>query len=166
MLDSVWARNHAMTKQDRYTAAIHEIKIRLAKGGDLTADWGNTAAVLAKRQNFFWIGFYFVREDKLVLGPFQGKPACVFLPFGKGVCYACMTERKTILVPDVGLFPGHIACDSASKSEIAVPLFDGEGRVIAVLDVDSDQLDAFDQTDRENLETVGRILESLWPMTK
>jgi len=151
-----------MTKQDLYTASIREIEIRLAKGGDLIADLGNTAAALFKRLDFFWLGFYFVRGDKLVLGPFQGAPACVFLQMGKGVCSACVTERKTIIVPDVHLFPGHVACDPASKSEIAVPIFDAQGRVAAVLDVDSDKLDMFDETDRLNLEAVGEMLKPLW----
>lgn len=151
-----------MTKQDRYTAAIREIEIRLERGGDLFADLGNVAAVLKKRLEFFWIGFYFFRENHLVLGPFQGTPACVFLSLEKGVCAACAREKKTILVPDVHCFPGHVACDSDSKSELTVPVFDRTGDLMAILDVDSVELNAFDEVDKEQLERIAESLVECW----
>jgi L-methionine (R)-S-oxide reductase len=151
-----------MTKEDRYTAALREIDVRLQKGGDLVADLGNVAAVLKKRLEYFWTGFYLVRGDRLVLGPFQGTPACVFLPSGQGVCGACVTNRETVLVPDVGKFAGHIACDSNSKSELAVPLFDGSGSVRGVLDMDSEFMDGFDGTDVKYCERLAARLTGLW----
>jgi len=151
-----------MDKKDHYTAAEREIKIRLEKGGDLTADLGNTAAVLKKRFSFFWIGFYFFQHNNLVLGPFQGTPACVFLEKGKGVCWACVKKKKTIIVPDVHAFTDHIACDPASRSEIAVPVFDRKGSLRAVLDVDSEHLRAFDEDDRIGLESIAGLLAGCW----
>jgi GAF domain-containing protein len=151
-----------MSKEDRYIAALREIDIRLQKGGDLAADLGNAAAVLTKRLGYFWIGFYFVRGDRLVLGPFQGPPACVFLPAGKGVCGTCAGNRETVLVPDVEKFPGHIACDAASRSELCVPLFDGSGSVRAVLDLDSETLNAFDETDVKYCERLAARLTGMW----
>jgi len=151
-----------MSKEDRYIAALREIDVRLQKGGDLVADLGNAAAVLKKRLLYFWIGFYLLKGDRLVLGPFQGTPACVFLPLGQGVCGACAAERETVLVPDVGKFPGHIACDPNSKSEICVPLFDGSGSVRAVLDMDSETLNAFDDTDAKYCERLAARLTGIW----
>ena len=151
-----------MTKAEKYLASIREIDVRLEKGGDLTADLGNIAAILKKRLDFFWIGFYYVRDDQLVLGPFQGTPACVFLPLGEGVCGTCAVKRETIIVPDVHAFPGHIACDASSQSEIVVPLFDEGGTLQGVLDVDSDEPDMFDDVDRDNLENVATKIIPLW----
>jgi len=151
-----------MTKEDRYTAALREIDVRLQKGGDLIADLGNTAAVLKKRLQYFWTGFYLIKGNRLVLGPFQGTPACVFLPLGGGVCGTCAANRETMLVPDVGKFPGHIVCDTNSKSELCVPLFDGSGSVRAVLDMDSEFLDAFDGTDVKYCERLAARLTGMW----
>jgi GAF domain-containing protein len=151
-----------MTKADKYLASLREIEVRLEKGGDLTADLGNIAAILKKRLDFFWIGFYYVRGDRLVLGPFQGTPACVFLPAGEGVCGTCAAKRETIIVPDVHAFPGHIACDAGSRSEIVVPLFDEGGVLRGVLDVDSDKPDMFDDVDRVNLEAVASRIKPFW----
>jgi GAF domain-containing protein len=108
--------------------------------------------------NFFWVGFYLVKDNQLVLGPFQGPIACTRIQFGKGVCGAAWKEKKTILVPNVDEFPGHIACSSASKSEIVLPAFKNNA-VSLVLDVDSDQLNDFDETDQEALEKVMRLIE-------
>ena len=155
-----------MIKADKYLAASREIDIRLEKGGDLTADLGNIAAVLRKRLGFFWVGFYFVRGNRLVLGPFQGTPACVFLPVGEGVCGTCAEKRETLLVPNVHAFPGHIACDASSRSEIVVPLFDEAGVLRGVLDVDSDEPDAFDAVDREHLEALALRIRQLWALEK
>ncbi len=151
-----------MSKQEQYIASLREIGVRLEKGGDLIGDLGNTAAVLKKRLGFFWVGFYFVNGNRLVLGPFQGTPACVFLPFSKGVCGTCASKKQTIIVPDVRAFSGHIACDPDSRSEIAVPVFDSEGRLKAVLDADSNRPDAFDETDRHYLEKVVQTIGSRW----
>ena len=151
-----------MTKKDKYLASLREMKTRLGKGGNLISDLGNITAVLKKRMNFYWVGFYLVEKDRLVLGPFQGTPACVFLEIGNGVCGTCALEKKSILVPNVHAFPGHIACDPNSKSEIAIPCFDNENVFRAVLDIDSDRLNAFDETDRKYLEALSDQLRPLW----
>ena len=104
-----------------------------------------------------WAGFYLIEGDRLVLGPFQGKPACIEIPIGRGVCGTAVAERRTLLVPNVHLFEGHIACDSASNSEIVIPLFSGE-RIVGVLDIDSPYLDRFTEADREGLEQFARII--------
>ncbi len=151
-----------MTKQDRYTAAMREIEVRLERGGDLIADLGNVTAVLKKRLGFFWIGFYFLHENHLVLGPFQGTPACVFLSLEKGVCATCAREKKTILVPDVHRFSGHVACDPNSRSEIAVPVYAEANDLRAILDVDSNVLNDFDEVDKEHLERIVESLRACW----
>ncbi len=151
-----------MTKTEKYIAAVREIEIRLEKGGDFIADLGNVATVLKKRLRFFWVGFYLLKNNQLVLGPFQGSPACVFLTIGEGVCGTCAEQGKTMIVPDVHHFPGHVACDSNSKSEIVIPLFDQNQSIRGVLDVDSDRQNDFDKADRENLEKIGELLKSRW----
>lgn len=152
-----------MKKKDKYTACHREIRIRLEKGGDLIADLGNIAAVLKKRMNhYFWVGFYFVEKNRLVLGPFQGPPACVFLQKNQGVCATCVSEKKTLIVSDVHQFPGHVACDPNSKSEIVVPVFDEQGVLKAILDVDSNELNAFDETDQICLEQITEGLRTIW----
>ena len=151
-----------MTKQDRYTAAMREIGVRLERGGDLIADLGNVTAVLKKRLGFFWIGFYFLHENHLVLGPFQGTPACVFLSLEEGVCATCAREKKTILVPDVHRFSGHVACDPSSQSEIAVPVYAEANDLRAILDVDSNVLNDFDEVDKEHLEKIAESLRACW----
>ena len=151
-----------MTKEDKYAAALREIEIRLERGGNLIADLGNTAAVLKKRLGFFWVGFYFFQENHLVLGPFQGTPACVFLSLEKGVCATCAQEKETILVNNVEEFSGHVACDPNSKSEIVLPLFDGSGSLKGVLDVDSNVVNAFDDVDKVYLEKVAKLIQGCW----
>lgn len=151
-----------MTKEDKYAAALREIEIRLERGGNLIADLGNTAAVLKKRLGFFWVGFYFFQENHLVLGPFQGTPACVFLSLEKGVCATCAKEKETILVNNVEEFSGHVACDPNSKSEIVLPLFDGSGSLKGVLDVDSNVVNAFDDVDKVYLEKVAKLIQGCW----
>ncbi len=128
-------------------------------GGEknFVANAANTSALLFQLMpDVNWAGFYLVEGDELVLGPFQGKPACVRIPFGRGVCGTAAAEERTIVVPDVGKFAGHIACDGASQSEIVVPLLNW-GTVIGVLDVDSASLDRFDEDDREGLESVAAV---------
>ncbi|WP_247237536.1 GAF domain-containing protein [Telluribacter sp. SYSU D00476] len=142
-----------------YEALYPQIAALIEDESDLTANLANVAAALKEAFGFFWVGFYITKEGQLVLGPFQGPIACTRIPFHKGVCGACYTRRETIIVPDVEAFPGHIACSSASRSEIVVPVFHRNGTVAMVLDVDSDQLDDFSEADAEGLERIMRLLE-------
>lgn len=128
---------------------------------DLTANLANIASALKEAFGFFWVGFYLKKEEQLVLGPFQGPIACTRIAFDRGVCGAAYTRRETLLVPDVEQFPGHIACSSASKSEVVVPIFDRAGEVAMVLDVDSDLLNDFSQADVAGLEAVGQLITRL-----
>lgn len=141
-----------------YESLVPQIAALIEGEPDLTANLANIAAALKEAFRFFWVGFYLKKDNQLVLGPFQGPVACTRIHFDKGVCGAAYTRRETILVPDVEQFPGHIACSSASKSEVVVPIFDRAGKVIMVLDVDSDQLDDFSQADVAGLEAVGRLV--------
>lgn len=148
----------AATKQERYDALLPQIESLVAGEPDVIANLSNIAAALKQAMNFFWVGFYIVKNNELVLGPFQGPIACTRIAFGKGVCGASWKEKKVILVPDVDLFPGHIACSSASKSEIVLPAFKN-GEVALVLDVDSDKLNDFDASDEAALQTLMRTIE-------
>lgn len=134
-----------------YQAILPQIEALITGETDLYANLANVAAVLKEAFGFFWVGFYLVKDNELVLGPFQGPLACTRISFGKGVCGTAWKESRTQLVPDVELFPGHIACSSASRSEIVVPGIK-DGKVWCVLDVDSDQLNDFDQNDKVFLE--------------
>lgn len=125
---------------------------------DLIANLANITAALKEAFGFFWVGFYLKKDNQLVLGPFQGPIACTRIAFDKGVCGAAYTRRETILVPDVEQFPGHIACSSASKSEMVVPVFDTAGNVSMVLDIDSDQLNDFTAIDAEGLERIAGLI--------
>src|SRR5687767_1829366 len=135
-------------RETLYREMEPQIRALLAGETDLIANLANITAVLKEAFGFFWVGFYLVKEGQLVLGPFQGPIACTRIPFHKGVCGASYTRAETIIVPDVEQFPGHIACSSASRSEIVVPVFHRNGTVAMVLDVDSDQLDDFSETDQ------------------
>lgn len=146
-------------RAELYDALYPQIEALVAPESDLTANLANVAAALKEAFGFFWVGFYVVKEGQLVLGPFQGPIACTRIPFHKGVCGACYTQQKTIIVPDVAQFPGHIVCSSASQSEVAVPVFRLNGTVAMVLDVDSDQLDDFGEADRVGLERLMRLIE-------
>jgi GAF domain-containing protein len=145
-------------KQERYQTLIPQIEALVSDEPDLIANLSNVAAALRQTMNFFWVGFYLVKDQQLVLGPFQGPIACTRIQFGKGVCGTAWKDRKTIIVPNVDEFPGHIACSSASKSEIVLPAFKN-GEVYLVLDVDSDSLNDFDDVDAKALEQVMRIIE-------
>ena len=145
------------TKQERYEALLSQIKAVVEDEPDLIANMANVAAMLHETFGFWWTGFYRVEGQELVLGPFQGPMACTRIKKGRGVCGTAWAEAQTQVVPDVDQFPGHIACSSASRSEIVVPIFH-EGEVIAVLDIDSAQLNTFDQTDRRYLEQVVEML--------
>ncbi|WP_026967377.1 GAF domain-containing protein [Algoriphagus terrigena] len=147
----------AATKTEKYEAVIPQIEALITGEPDLYANLANIAAALREAFGFFWVGFYLVKDEQLVLGPFQGPIACTRINFGKGVCGAAWKEARTQLVPDVDAFPGHIACSSASKSEIVVPVFRGN-EVAMVLDVDSDELADFDETDQKYLEELMGIL--------
>ena len=118
----------------------------------------NVSAALAERFPWFWTGFYLEREGELRLGPFQGTVACMHIAYGRGVCGTAFERRQSIVVPDVEQFPGHIACSSLSRSEIVVPIFNGKGEPVGVLDVDSTSLAAFDDVDRQNLERICQLL--------
>lgn len=146
-------------KQERYKTLIPQIQSLIEGEPDVVANLSNIAAALKQTMNFFWVGFYIVKENQLVLGPFQGPIACTRINLGKGVCGTSWKEKKIILVPNVDEFPGHIACSSASKSEIVLPAFKN-GEVALVLDVDSDKLNDFDATDEQELCTVMRMVET------
>lgn len=141
------------TKEERYKSLIPQIDSLIKDEPDLIANLSNITAALKQTFNFFWVGFYLVKGDELVLGPFQGPIACTRISFGKGVCGASWKEGKVILVPNVEEFPGHIACNSASKSEIVLPAFK-DNKVALVLDVDSDKLNDFDSVDEQYLRQV------------
>jgi len=147
-------------KAERYAAVAEEIAAVLAGEPNLTARMATVASMLAASfEAFFWTGFYVVdpaRERELVVGPYQGTLGCLRIAFGRGVCGAAAASGRTQLVPDVHAFPGHIACDGRSRSEVVVPVFEASGRLIAVLDVDSDRLAAFDEVDVEWLEKIVR----------
>ena len=145
------ALDTTLTKAAQYTQLLPQIEALTAGESDLVANLANTAAALRQAFGFFWVGFYLVKGDELVLGPFQGPIACTRIRHGRGVCGASWARAETLLVPDVEAFPGHIACSSDSKSEIVVPVF-SNGQVVAVLDVDSDRLDDFDADDQTALE--------------
>jgi GAF domain-containing protein len=146
------------TKEEIYQALLPQVEALISGEQDLVANLANIAAALREAFGFFWVGFYVVQGQELVLGPFQGPIACTRIAYGRGVCGTAWKELKTQLVPDVEAFPGHIACSSASKSEIVVPAFQN-GEVFLVLDVDSDQLDNFDAVDQRYLEALMGMLE-------
>lgn len=150
------------SRKDIYESVIPQIEALVTGETDLTANLANIAAALKEAFNFFWVGFYLKKGNQLVLGPFQGPIACTRINFNRGVCGHCYTTKQTIIVPDVDAFPGHIACSSASKSEIVLPAFDKKGEVFLVLDVDSDQLDDFSAVDKVFLEQLMRIIEKLF----
>jgi GAF domain-containing protein len=146
------------TKEEIYQALLPQVEALITGEQDLVANLANIAAALREAFGFFWVGFYVVQGQELVLGPFQGPIACTRIAYGRGVCGTAWKEQKTQLVPDVEAFPGHIACSSASKSEIVVPAFQ-DGEVFLVLDVDSDKLDDFDAVDQRYLEALMGLLE-------
>lgn len=146
-----------MEKTDKYEMLYRQLESLLDGETDEIANMANTAALIHETFGFWWTGFYIVKDGQLVLGPFQGPVACTRIPFGKGVCGTAWERGGSIVVPDVELFPGHIACSSLSRSEIVVPLISG-GKVIGVLDVDSKELACFDDIDRIWLEKIAALL--------
>lgn len=148
------------SKAEIYASLLPQLKALIGDERDQTANLANVCAALKSSFSFFWVGFYLVKEDQLVLGPFQGPVACTRISKGRGVCGTAWEQEKTLLVPDVDAFPGHIACSSLSRSEIVVPLV-SKGKVVGILDVDSDQLNDFSETDQVHLEEICLWLGSL-----
>jgi L-methionine (R)-S-oxide reductase len=144
-------------KTEQYESLIPQIKALLDGENDLIANMANISAVLKEAFNFWWVGFYLVKDEQLVLGPFQGPVACTRIQYGKGVCGSSWKQEEIILVDDVDTFPGHIACSALSKSEIVIPVFRGND-VIAVLDVDSENIANFDAIDAQYLEQIVALL--------
>lgn len=144
-------------KLEQYESLIPQIGALVAGEPDLIANLANICAALKEQFKWLWVGFYLVKDSELVLGPFQGPVACTRIAKGKGVCGAAWQQAKILIVPDVEAFPGHIACSSLSQSEIVVPLFDND-RVVAVLDVDSEEIGQFDGTDAQYLEQIAKLV--------
>lgn len=146
------------TKEEQYHSIIMQIKGLMEGEEDLIANLANITAALKEQFNWWWVGFYLVKGDELVLGPFQGPVACTRIKKGRGVCGTSWQLSQTLIVPDVEQFAGHIACSSLSKSEIVVPIIKND-KIVAVLDVDSDQLNHFDETDRKHLEEIVSLIK-------
>lgn len=145
------------SKAEQYISLIPQIKGLLDGETDLVANLANVAGALKEQFGWFWVGFYLVKEEQLVLGPFQGPVACTRIRKGKGVCGSSWAEARTLIVPDVEKFPGHIACSSLSRSEIVVPII-RNGEVLGVLDVDSSELNEYDTTDQQYLEEIVSLI--------
>lgn len=145
------------SKEDQYKTLIPQIAALLQGEPDLVANMANTVAALKEQFGWFWIGFYIVKNEELVLGPFQGPVACTRIRKGRGVCGSSWAQASTLIVPDVEQFPGHIACSSLSKSEIVLPVL-RNNEVVAVLDVDSSTLNSFDSTDQQYLEQIVNLV--------
>jgi len=150
--------NATNSKQQKYEELLPQIESLIAVEKDLTANLANVAAALKEVFGWWWVGFYWVKDEELVLAPFQGPIACTRIKYGKGVCGTAWKETRSLLVPDVEKFSGHIACSSSSVSEIVVPIFDKHGIVIGVLDVDSERYDVLDTTDVHYLEKLCKII--------
>jgi L-methionine (R)-S-oxide reductase len=159
MAESI-AFSPAADRRTIYDELTPQIESLITGETDLVANLANVAAVLKEAFGFFWVGFYLAKGGELVLGPFQGPLACTRIKFGEGVCGHAFSTAKTVVVPDVDEFPGHIACSSASRSEVVVPIFDASGKPIGVLDVDSDKLDDFSEADARGLEKIGALITS------
>lgn len=144
-----------------YEDLLKQIRGVISGEPDLLANLSNIAAILKTLPGFYWVGFYIVKGDTLVLGPFQGPVACTRIKYGRGVCGKAWSENRSILVPDVNIFDDHIACNAISQSELVVPVHDGEGNVFLILDADSDNLNAFDEKDQKALESVAQMISSL-----
>lgn len=149
-------------KEEKYKLLTEQIRSLIAGEEDDVAVMANVCAVIHESMGFWWTGFYRVVNNELLLGPFQGPVACMHIGFGKGVCGTAWKEQRTVVVPDVEEFPGHIACSSLSRSEIVVPVFSKSGAVVAVLDIDSKDLATFDDTDSRYLEEICRMLTPLF----
>jgi L-methionine (R)-S-oxide reductase len=146
------------TREEKYKALLPQLEALLAGEEDEIANMANLSAGLKGAFGWLWVGFYLAKDDQLVLGPFQGPIACTRISYGKGVCGKAWKEGKTLIVPDVDQFPGHIACSSSSRSEIVVPLKDQSGKVFGVLDIDSSELGTYDKIDQKYLEQLVRVI--------
>lgn len=146
------------TKEEVYEALIPQVTALIGDEKDLIANLANVAAALKEAFDWLWVGFYLVKDDQLVLGPFQGPIACTRINYGKGVCGTAWKEGNTIIVPDVDAFPGHIACSSLSRSEIVLPLKNKQGETIGVLDIDSAELNTYNEVDEEYLKKIVQLL--------
>ncbi len=153
--------NTTLNKQEQYLSLLPQIEALCNGEPDLIANLSNIIAALQQSFNWWWTGFYFVKNNELVLGPFQGPVACTRIALGKGVCGTSWQTKTTIIVDDVEKFPEHIACSAVSKSEIVIPIFKNK-QVVAVLDVDSEQLSHFDKTDQQYLEQLSQFLTTLF----
>jgi len=152
-----------MLKEESYKWSLKQVQVQIKRHTNIVATLANTAAILKERfPNYFWVGFYFLHEQELILGPFQGPPACMKLSLDSGVCAAAVREQKTIIVPDVHQFQGHVACDSRSNSEIVIPGFDTTNKIRMVLDIDSEKFNDFNDTDKKYLEMIVEKLKIIW----
>lgn len=158
MSENIFIPPH-LSKREKYEALFPVLKALVVGEKDLIANMANVSAALKQVFGWWWVGFYLVKENELVLGPFQGPIACTRIAHGRGVCGTAWKERKSIMVPDVNKFPGHIACSNASVSEIVVPLLDVSGEVFAVLDIDSERRDVLDEIDVFELEKVVKLMK-------
>lgn len=147
-----------MKKDEKYRLLTAQVKSLIEGETDFVSIMANVCAIIHETMGFFWTGFYVVKDNELRLGPFQGSVACMHISYGRGVCGTAWKQAETIVVPDVEEFPGHIACSSLSRSEIVVPVFDTEGKVKAVLDIDSKELNTFDGIDQRWLEEITKML--------
>ena len=145
-------------KAQKYQMLVSQIASLIEGEDDQIAMMSNVAAAIHQEMKFWWTGFYRVVGEELLLGPFQGPVACMHIPFGRGVCGTAWQRQQTVVVPDVDQFPGHIACSSQSRSEIVVPVFSPDGKVTAVLDIDSENLATFDDVDRQYLEQICQMI--------
>lgn len=150
--------NQTLSKKEKYEQLVPQIKALLTGETDKIANMANVAAALKTCFNFFWVGFYVVKQNELVLGPFQGPVACTRIQLGKGVCGTSWKQKEILIVPNVEEFPGHIACSAFSKSEIVLPLFNQNKEVLGVLDVDSEELNTFDAIDEQYLTQIIALL--------
>lgn len=150
-----------MNKEQLYRESLQQIDGITTGESNLIANLANIAAILKQNLGYFWVGFYLVEGNDLVLGPFQGSPACVRITKGKGVCGTCWSVGKTQLVADVHEFPGHIACDARSQSEIVVPVSNSSGKVVMVLDIDHHEVGAFNEIDQTHLESLALLIQKL-----
>jgi GAF domain-containing protein len=160
MSDELFIADNA-SKEEKYKALLPQLKALISGETDVVANLANISAALRETFGWWWVGFYLVKNNELVLGPFQGPIACTRIKYGKGVCGTAWTTAASQLVPDVEKFPGHIACSSSSVSEIVVPVFDSNGNVAGVLDVDSERYDVLDEKDVEYLEKLGGIITKM-----
>ena len=152
-----------MNLEEKYRWAIGKIRKKVKDSIETVSTLANCAAILKESfAGYFWVGFYFLREDHLALGPFQGPPACEKLGLEKGVCADCANSGKSIVVDNVHKYPGHVACDSRSNSEIVIPLFNKNNEVMAILDIDSEKFEEFTETDSKYLKEIAELLKPLW----